>query len=110
VKVFPAIVAVPVRCAPELFEATATETVPLPLPAAPDATVSHAALLEAVQAHELPVVTLTRVVPPEASDVFATGVMAYVHPEVPGCVTVNDLPPTLTVPLLCVVPVLGATS
>ena len=57
VKVWPAMVIVPLRWAPVL-PATATLTVPLPVPVAPALTVSQAALLVALQAQVLPAVTL----------------------------------------------------
>jgi hypothetical protein len=62
VKVWPAIVNVPVRAAPVLA-ATVKAIDPLPRPAAPEVTVIHATLLVAVHAH-----------PPAA--VIATGVPA----------------------------------
>jgi hypothetical protein len=54
----PAIVSVPARADPVLL-ATSTFTPPLPLPLAPDAIVSHDALLTAVHTH--PLATLTDV-------------------------------------------------
>jgi hypothetical protein len=55
VKAWPAIVAVPVRAAPVLFAAALSVTEPLPVPDCPAATVSHAAVLAAVQAQPAPV-------------------------------------------------------
>ena len=58
VKVWPAIMSVPVRAAP-VFAATAYRTVPSPAPLAPDDTVIHSALLAAVHEHAEAVVTST---------------------------------------------------
>ena len=62
-KVWPAIVSVPLRAAPVLAAALNC-TDPLPLPLAPDVMVSHVALLAAVHPHPLLVVTLTGPLPP----------------------------------------------
>jgi hypothetical protein len=51
-------VRVPVRAAP-LFAAALNPTEPLPVPVAPDVTLSHGALLAAVHVHPLPAVTVT---------------------------------------------------
>jgi hypothetical protein len=61
VNVCPAIVMVPVRAAP-VFALAAKVTVPLPLPDAPVLTVSHGALLTAVQAQ--PAATVTSIEAP----------------------------------------------
>ena len=58
VKVCPAIVSVPLRALPVLA-ATLKPTVPFPLPLVPEVIVSHDALLLAVHAHPLVVVTAT---------------------------------------------------
>ena len=58
VYVWPAIVAVPVRCAP-VFAATVTPTAPLPEPVAPEVIVIHGALLAAVHVQPAVVVTMT---------------------------------------------------
>src|SRR5687767_11173319 len=60
VKVWPAMVMVPVRWAPVL-PATTTLTAPLPVPVAPDITISQLTLLAAFHAHALVVVTATLV-------------------------------------------------
>ena len=66
VTVWPAMVRVPERAAPVLAAAlNATE--PFPLPLAPEVTVSHAALLLAVQAQPVPLDTVTVPVPPAAA-------------------------------------------
>ena len=67
VKVRPAIVNTPLRSAP-VFAAAVKPTEPLPVPAAPDVTVSQAgALLTAVHAHVAVVVTPTCPDPPPAA-------------------------------------------
>jgi hypothetical protein len=65
VKVWAAIVAVPVRAAPELA-ATFSVTVPVPVPVAPEATVIQPTLAAAVHAHDPPVDTVMADVPPAA--------------------------------------------
>jgi hypothetical protein len=68
VKVRPAIVNTPLRSAPVFaFAAAVKPTEPLPVPAAPDVTVSQAALLTAVQEHVAVVVTPTCPDPPPAA-------------------------------------------
>jgi hypothetical protein len=59
VKVFPAIVSVPVRDALLVFAATLYATFPLPVPVAPTPTVIQASLLTAVQLHPALAVTTT---------------------------------------------------
>src|SRR5690349_10341610 len=63
VKVWPAIVSVPVRGPPA---AALNCTVPLPVPPAPEVSDRHGALLLAVQAQPAPPVTVTLPVPPFA--------------------------------------------
>ena len=65
VKVRPAIINEPVRCAP-VFGAAVKVTVPLPTPAAAEEIVSQAALLVAVQAQPAVVVTVIEVPEPPA--------------------------------------------
>ncbi|HKB13058.1 MAG TPA: hypothetical protein VKD69_20480 [Vicinamibacterales bacterium] len=65
VNVWPAIVSVPVRSAPA-FAATAIDTLPLPLPALPDAIVIHVAFEAAVHAQPDAAVTATVAVPADA--------------------------------------------
>jgi hypothetical protein len=72
-KVWPAMVAVPVRALVAVFAATARLTVPLPLPLAPLATLSHAAPLDAVQAQPAGLVTATVSVSPAATAVPLPG-------------------------------------
>src|SRR5687768_6964613 len=59
VKVWPAMVIVPVREDVELLAATEYETVPLPVPAAPAVIVIHAALLVADHGHVPTALTAT---------------------------------------------------
>lgn len=69
VNVWPPAVTVPVRAAVVAFAATLKPTVPLPEPLAPLVIVIHDALLVAVQAHPLPLVTLNDpVLPPATTD------------------------------------------
>ncbi len=65
VKVCAAIVAVPVRAAPELA-ATFSLTVPGPVPVPPEAIVIHGAFAADVHAHDPPVITAIVEVPPAA--------------------------------------------
>jgi hypothetical protein len=65
VNVWPAIVTVPVR-APPRFGAMPSPTSPFPVPLAPDSTAIHDALLDAVHAHPLCVLTSTLSPPPDA--------------------------------------------
>lgn len=59
-------VMVPER-APPVFAATLYATAPVPVPRAPDVTVIHESLLDAVQAHAGPALTATEPVPPVAA-------------------------------------------
>ena len=65
VKVWPAMVTVPVRCGP-VFAATENCVAPAPLPLAPEVTVIQASLLVAVQAQPVWAVTVTEPPPPLA--------------------------------------------
>ena len=69
-------VAVPVRPVVAVFAATLIVTVPLPLPLAPLEIVSQAALLLAVQAQLLGVVTLTVLDSPVATALPEAGLIA----------------------------------
>ena len=66
VNVLPATVNVAVRVAVVVFAAALNATGPVPLPLAPEVTVSHAALLVAVQPHPVGAVTVTEPAPPAA--------------------------------------------
>lgn len=72
-SVWPAIVTDPVRCASLVLAATSMPTVPLPLPVAPEVTLSHAELLVALHAQPLAVFTDTATGSPAAEDVWAPG-------------------------------------
>jgi hypothetical protein len=67
VNVFPAMVTVPVRCEDTVLTATAMATDPEPVPLAPEVTVIHVALLVAVHAQPLVVVTEVVAGPPPAA-------------------------------------------
>ena len=80
VKVWPAIVTVPVRCAVAEFAAMVMLTVPLPVPLAPAVIVTKlVALLTAVHVHPDVVVTFTVPVPPAAVNCCPGGVMPKLH-------------------------------
>lgn len=87
--------------------ATLNAAVPLPLPDAPEVSVTQDAALEAVQVQPLPPVTATLPVPAELPKLVAVGVAVKVHAE-PGCVTDTTWPPTDTVPVRAVVAVFAA--
>jgi hypothetical protein len=72
VNVWAAMVAVPVRAAPE-FAATFSVTVPGPVPDPPEAIVIHPAFGTAVHAHEPPVVTVIVDIPPAADIAWLEG-------------------------------------
>ena len=78
-NVCPAIVIVPDRGPPDM-DATGSCTVPLPLPLAPDAIVSHGTALLAVQAQPLPAVTVTLPLPPPAAALALVGEIEYAQP------------------------------
>ena len=84
-------------------------TVPLPLPVAPAVIVSHASLLVAVQAQPVDVVTATVPVP-AADATFADAGEIVAEQVIAACVTVNVLPPTVSVPVRGAVAVFAATS
>ncbi len=69
-------VAVPVRADVAVLAATARATVPLPLPLAPLVTVIHEAVLVAVQAQLLWLVTATLAACPAATAVADVGLIA----------------------------------
>ena len=108
-KVFPAIVTVPVRFAPELFVATMKEAVPLPFPGPALITATHATLLTVVHAHVDPVVTVLLPEPPAEVNDRVVGEMDMVHPVGALCVTANVVPAIVRLPVRLVVPVLAAT-
>ena len=73
---WPAMVAVAVRPMVVVFAATLITTLPFPVPLAPLVMVSQAALLAAVHAQLLAVVTLTVLDSPPATALLAAGLMA----------------------------------
>ena len=109
VKVFPAIVSVPVRLDVAVLAAMLNVTVPPPDPVAPAVTDSHETLLAAVHAQPAPTVTVT--VPLPALDV-ADWLLDEIEEEqdAAACVTVNVIPAIVSVPVrLAPVAVLAAT-
>jgi hypothetical protein len=106
VKVLPPMVNVPVRCGP-VFAATENCVTPSPLPLAPEVMVIHVALLAAVHAQPVAVVTLTEPDPPLAGTLCEVGLRVNEQPEL--CVTVNVWPAMVNVPVRCG-PVLAATE
>jgi len=99
-------VIVPVRCGPVLA-AIENCVAPEPLPLAPEVMVIQAALLAAVHAQPVAVVTLTVPDPPLAVKVWVAGLMVNEQPA--ACVTVKVWPAMVIVPVLCR-PVLVATE
>jgi hypothetical protein len=83
--------------------------VPDPVPDAPLEMTTHAALLDAVQAHPGDVVTATVPAPPAAANAWLPGAIVKEH-EVAGCVIVNIFPAIVIVPLREMVPVLAVTE
>ena len=81
----------------------------MPLPVAPAVTVIHVALLVACQLH--PVGAKTVIVPavPVAPALTNVGRIVVTH-ATPACVTVNALPPIVSVPVRDVVPLFAATT
>ena len=76
VYVWPAMVAVPVRGVVMVLAATVRATVPLPLPLAPLVTVSHDAVLAAVHAQPVGLVTATLAAWPAATALVDPGLIA----------------------------------
>ena len=96
VKLWPAIVSVPVRVAP-LLASKAYCTVPLPLPEAPLEMVTHGVLVGAAfQLHPSDAVTATDPVPAAADTVWDPGDSENVQP--PPWLMVTVRPATVTVP------------
>ena len=97
VTVAPAIVNVPVRASAVVFDATLKPTVPLSLPLAPDVTLNHVALLAAV--HAQPVVVVTEMVPDvaPAGAVIEVGDTVKLHAE--ASLTTKMRPPIVRKPL-----------
>jgi hypothetical protein len=107
VKVWPATVRVPVRDAVVVLAAALKLTDPLPLPEAPAVTVIHAALLAAVHAQPVGIVTVIDPVPPAVATFCEVGAIVAVQ-TTPACVTVKVWPAAVSVPVREAVEVLAA--
>jgi len=106
----PAMVMVPERAAP-VFAGTLYATVPLPVPLVPDVIVIHESMLDAIQVHVDPALTVTEPVPPAADADALVASIEYVHAGAgvaAACVTVCVCPAIVSVPVR-VPPVLAAT-
>ena len=108
VNVCPPAVIVPVRDVVAEFAATLNVTVPFPDPLAPPVIVIHVALLAAVHAQPLPLVTVNEPVPPPATTDSDTGETEYVHGAA-ACVTVKIWPAIVSVAVRSTVVVFWAT-
>src|SRR5256885_11865299 len=108
VTVCPATVSVPVRAAVPVFAATVYSTVPLAVRLAPPVTVIQLALLVALHAHPLVVVTIVLPGPPAAPRLCAVDDNVKLH-GTPLCVTVTVCPATVSVPVRAAVPAFAAT-
>jgi hypothetical protein len=106
VTVVPPIVNVAARDAPVVFADAVAVTVPLPDPFAPLITVSHDALLVAVQPQPVAAVTVSAALPPATTMLEVVGETVNVH-VMPGCTTVTAFPAAVSVALLEVVVVLA---
>jgi hypothetical protein len=102
----PATRSVPLRDGP-FVAATANETVPVPAPVAPLASVIHGTSLAADQSHPAVEVTVTVPFPPAAPIASVSGDTSNLQPG--DCVTVKRCPATVIVALRGG-PVVGATS
>jgi hypothetical protein len=108
VRVWPAIVNVPVREVVDVLAATLYDTVPVPVPLLPPVTVIHVVLLlTPVHAQPLLVVTVADCAPPAAATLCDVGARAKL--QAPLCVTVRVCPAIVSVPVRGVVEVLAAT-
>ena len=83
VTVCPATVNVPMREAPVVLAATLNVTEPMPDPLAPAVTVIHDVVVVAVQAQDVPDVTLSVRLLASASTAKLVGVRVAVQPPVP---------------------------
>ncbi len=108
VNVLPPIVSDPARAALEGLATTEYETEPSPVPEAPCVTVSQALLLVADQPQPLDAVTVTMPVEAVAAALAEVGEIVELH-GTPAWVTVNVLPPMVSVPTRESVVVLAAT-
>ena len=83
VTVWPATVNVPVRAVPVVLAPTLNVTEPMPEPLAPAVTVIHDVVVVAVQAQDVPEVTLSVRLLASASTAKLVGVTVPVQPPVP---------------------------
>jgi hypothetical protein len=98
VKTPPAIDTVPVRAAEPVLSATASVTVPGPVPVAPATTVIHDAFDAAVHGQPLPDVTVT--VTDDAAPPTETPLLdRLVVQALPACEMLNAWPPIVSVPM-----------
>jgi hypothetical protein len=104
----PAIVSVAERAVDDPLAAPVNPTLPEPVPVAPLVIVTHDAPLVAVQVHPADVVTITVPLPPLAENDWLVGEIVNEHGAA-AWVTVNVLPPTVSVPVRGAAPVLAAT-
>ena len=107
-KPFPAIDSMAVRESVVVLDAAVNPTLPEPVPLAPLEIVTHDAPLVAVQLHPEVVVTVTVPPPPAADNDWLVGEIVY-EQGAAAWVTVNVLPPTVSVPVRETVPVFAAT-
>jgi hypothetical protein len=96
VTVMPPTVNVAVRDPVVVFPAAVTLTVPSPDPLAPLVTVSHDAVLVAVQPQPAAAVTATDALPPPTTMLRVVGETVNAH-VMPGCVMVTACPATVSV-------------
>jgi hypothetical protein len=101
VKVFPPTVTVPVRAVVAGFAATLKEAVPFPEPLAPAVTVIHPTLLTAVHAQPATAVIVVDAVAPLGETDCDAGEIVGAQGAAPS-LTVNVLPPIVSVPLRAV--------
>jgi len=107
-KVWPPIVSVAVLAVVVVLDAAVNPTLPEPEPLAPLVIVTQEALLVAVQLHPVAVVTITVPLPPAAGSDWLVGEIV-IEQAGAAWVTVNVLPPTVSVPVRGVGPVFAAT-
>lgn len=97
VKVWPPTVTVPVRLARLGFAATEIDTVPSPVPVAPEVIVIQETVLVAFHVQPASVSTLMVLLVASAGTDALTGAIEYVQ-GTPACVTANVSPPMVIVP------------
>jgi hypothetical protein len=109
VNVFPAMVSVPLRLAPDEFVPTMNVAVPFPLPGPALMNETHVRLLTAVHAQVDAAVTVLLPEPPLDVNERLVGEIEVVHVPLPVWVTVKVAPAIVSVPLRLPVPVFAAT-